>query len=94
MKKPGTNMKMVYGPVHPVVEKEDIIRIPSEKAGEKRIVTHIDLQKELEDFLALQVNTHRCELAREGRIKRIAKDGNIIITDNEKRAQNNDRGDR
>ncbi len=88
MKEP---IKMVYGPVNPIGKK---IEIPSEKAGEKRIVTYIDLQQEMTQFLELQTNTHRCELAREGRIKRLAKDGKVILTDKEKREQDSDREDR
>ena len=91
MKKPGKNMKMVYGPVLPEEKK---IEIPSKKAGEKRIVTQIDLQNELTEFLELQANSHICELAREGRMKKKKKDGKIILTDKEKSAQESDRGDR
>lgn len=94
MKKQGKNMKIVYGPVHPVVKKEEMIKIPSEKAGEKRIVTLIDLQNELTEFLELQTNSHICELARDARMTRLTKEGKIILTDKEKREQGNDRGDR
>lgn len=91
MKKP---VKMVYGPVYPVMEKGELIKIPSEKAGEKRIVTNLDLQQELTQFLELQTNTHYCELVREGRIKRLTKEGKVILTDKEKKEQEGDRGDR
>lgn len=87
MKKP---IKMVYGPVNPIGKK---IEIPSEKAGEKRVVTDVDLQQQTAQFLELQTNSHRCELAKEGGMKRRAKDGTIILTDKEKREQDNVRGD-
>lgn len=70
-------MRIVYGPVHPVVEKEEIIKIPSEKAGEKKIVTHIDLQKEIQEFLEIQTNTHRVEMDKDNMIRR-GKDGKIL----------------
>lgn len=85
------DMKIVYGPVHPVVEKTEIIKIPSEKAGEKRIVKHIDLQKELEDFLEIQANTHISEIGREGIIRRIREDGKVLTQAEEIQQDGKDR---
>jgi len=72
------NMKIVYGPVYPVVEKTEIIKIPSEKAGEKKIVKHIDLQKEWEQFLEIQANKHVSEIGKDGVIRRIREDGKVL----------------
>ncbi|MCI8760927.1 MAG: hypothetical protein HFJ34_07480 [Clostridia bacterium] len=96
MKKSGKSMRIVYGPVHPVVEKQEIIKIPSEKAGEKRIVTHIDLQNELTEFLELQSNRYTCELVKDGvkdgkfKIRRLTKDGKEIVTDQDKKQTEQD----
>ena len=77
-KKSGKKMKIVYGPVYPLIKKEEIIKIPSEKAGEKKIVTYIDLQTELEDFIEIQANKHVSEMNRDNIIRRIREDGKVL----------------
>ena len=72
------SMKIVYGPVHPVVEKQEIIRIPSEKAGEKKIIKHIDLQKELESFLEIQAESHYKHMGKDKVMRRLTQDEKIL----------------
>lgn len=78
-KKSGKNMRIVYGPVYPVVEKEEIIKIPSEKAGEKRIVIFMDLQKEGENFLEISASRHTSQIDEKGRVvRRVGENGKIL----------------
>ena len=83
MSEPQKGIKIVFGPVHPVVEKDEIIKVPSEKAGEKRVISHIDLDKELEEFLEIQANTYTIERNKEGKIvSRIASNGTKLTGNN------------
>jgi len=79
MSEPQKGIKIVFGPVHPVVEKEEIIEVPSEKAGEKKIISHIDLKKEMEEFLEIQASKHYIEKNNVGEIvKRKSEDGKVL----------------
>lgn len=78
-KKSGKNMRVVYGPVYPVIKKEEIIKIPSEKAGEKRIVAVVDLQRELENFLEISASRHTSQIDEKGRVvRRVGENGKIL----------------
>ena len=79
MSEPQKGIKIVFGPVHPVVEKEEIINVPSEKAGEKRVVSHMDLKKEMEEFLEIQANIHQIKIDKDGKIvSRISANGTVL----------------
>lgn len=80
--------KIVYGPVYPVLKT---VEIPSERAGEKRIITQSDLQKDLEEFLELQTNPHICKIYNNGNIKRTLKDGKEVLFEKEKEDGRDDR---
>lgn len=85
MKEPGKGIKVVYGPVHPVIEKSEIIEIPSEKAGEKKIVTHLDLQKMQEEFLEIQANSHYIEQDASNKVmRRVSENGEVLSEKKEK----------
>lgn len=86
------NMKIVYGPVYPVVEKTEIIKIPSERAGEKKIVRHLDLQKEWEQFLDIQANKHVSEMGKDGVIRRIREDGKVLTQKEAIQEEKEDKG--
>ena len=87
MSEPQKGIKIVFGPVHPVVEKEEIIKVPSEKAGEKRIIKHIDLDKELEDFLELQATSYQIKRDKDGNIVSRTSENGTVLTGKDKEAE-------
>ena len=73
-------LKIVFGPLIPVIEKEEICKIPSEKAGEKKVISREQLNVPTIDTLAIKDIVH----AEAGEIiKRLTKDGKIL-TDSSK----------
>lgn len=86
MNQSGKNMRIVYGPVYPVVEKEEIIKIPSEKAGEKKLITNKNLQQEMGNSLEIQVSNHTSQIDEKGRtVRRIGENGKVLTGQEEQR---------
>ena len=85
MSEPQRGIKIVFGPVHPVIEKDEIIEIPSEKIGEKKIVNDRDLQKE--EFLEIQANNHQIKRDKDGKIISRTSESGTVLTGKDKEAQ-------
>ena len=82
MSEPQKGIKIVFGPVHPVIEKEEIIEVPSEKAGEKRIINNKDLMKE--EVLEIQANSHQIKRDKDGNIISRTSENGTVLTNNDK----------
>jgi len=49
------NWKLLYGPVYPLIEKEEMIKIPTEQAG---YVSREDLEKISNEFLEISAKNY------------------------------------
>ena len=73
--------KFVYGPVYPVIEKDEMITIPTEQAG---YITHDDLEKLSKEFLEISAKDHIVKRDSKGKvIERKTNSGKTITKKSE-----------